>query len=104
MNYPTNISIDRVRLACQLLLDHLAQSEGKDIPIERDFFWSISDEILYDVYNEPNELTIGQVSESWGHLEDLLDGRTATPSRHLSWLADVIRALGSPSARKPLNP
>jgi hypothetical protein len=38
--------------------------------------------------------TIGQLSESWQHLEDLLAHEDRAVGYHLVWLADVIRAIG----------
>ncbi len=103
MSEPLRISVDRLRAACEVVLGHLAETEGETVELLRDYFWSIDDDSLYDVYKEPAQLGIGQVSESWGHLEDLLDGRTDIPTRHLVWLSDVLRALGTPVSRKPLT-
>ncbi|MEV6670522.1 hypothetical protein [Streptomyces sp. NPDC051162] len=43
---------------------------------------------------EPKTLTIGQLSESWQHLEDLLAHQDGALGYHLVWLADIIRAIG----------
>ncbi|MFF3354937.1 hypothetical protein ACFYWN_20300 [Streptomyces sp. NPDC002917] len=53
---------------------------------------------LYDVYNEPRTITIGQLSESWQHLEGLLTDEDRAVGCHLVWLADVIRAIGHGTA------
>jgi hypothetical protein len=40
--------------------------------LERDHFWSIAPDTLYNVYAEQGEPGIGQMSESWQHIEQLL--------------------------------
>lgn len=101
MSQSIRIPVERLRAACALLVDHLARIEGDVIELERDYFWSINDEALYDVYQEPESLGIGQVSESWAHVERLLDGEVDVPTRHVVWLSDVLRAIGMPITRKP---
>jgi hypothetical protein len=49
---------------------------------------------LYNLYNEPIALTIGQLSETWQHLESLTSGQDQPMGYHLVWLADIIRAIG----------
>ncbi|MBC3840689.1 hypothetical protein GXW82_11685 [Streptacidiphilus sp. 4-A2] len=44
--------------------------------------------------NEPSTLTIGQLSESWQHLESQLGDEDRAVGYHVVWLADVIRAIG----------
>ena len=101
---PLRISVHELRTACELALLHLAKTEGETVELERDYFWSIDDESLYNVYKEPTQPGIGQVSESWGHLQELVQDRVGTPTRHLVWLSDVLRALGTPVTREPLTP
>jgi hypothetical protein len=102
MTEPIRIPVDRLRQVCDQLLTHLAHQEGGTVELERDYFWSLDDESLYNVYSEPGQPVIGQVSESWQHLDQLLQQPDDTPTRHLVWLADVLRAIGTPTTRKPL--
>jgi hypothetical protein len=65
----------------------------------RDYFWSVPGDELYDVPNEPRTIMIGQLSESWQHLEDLLADPDRAVGHHLVWLADVLRAIGQDTAQ-----
>jgi hypothetical protein len=103
MSGPVRIPVERLRQACELLLDHLAQNENGVVELERDYFWSIDDDTLYNVYVEPEALAVGQVSESWAHLEALLDGADESPTRHLVWLSEVLRAAGTPETRRSMR-
>jgi hypothetical protein len=102
MSDSVRIPVERLRQVCTIVLDHLAQNENGVVELERDYFWTIDDETLYNVYVEPAELGVGQVSESWAHLKALLDGTDESPTRHLVWLAEVLRAAGTPETRKPM--
>lgn len=101
MDDSLRIPVDRLRAVFELLMRHLTETEGESITLERDYFWSIAPDGLYDVYTEPGELGIGQLSESWEHLEELFDPDPATITFHLVWLADIIRALGHQETRTP---
>ncbi len=89
------VSLAELRGAVEALLCHLeAGMAGDAITLDWDYFWSIPAGELYDVAQEPGELTIGQLSESWQHLRDLLADQDRAVGYHLVWLADVLRAIG----------
>ncbi|OKI25818.1 hypothetical protein A6A28_17370 [Streptomyces sp. CB03578] len=93
------IPIDGLRRAFELALQHIEASAGEMVALERDYFWSVPGDELYDVLNEPRTITIGQLSESWQHLEDLLAEPDRVVGHHLVWLADVLRAIGQDATR-----
>lgn len=94
VDQPVRVELAQVRRAAQLLLDHLEQVAGGVVEVDKDYFWSIAPEELYDVYQEPGELTVGQVSESLGWLGAIAEERSPAIGHGLVWLADVARALG----------
>lgn len=94
MSEPLRVPLERLRAVFEQIIAHLAETEGDVVGLERDHFWSIPVEKLYNVYNEPDGLTVGQLSESWQHLEQVLDGKLDVLNYHLVWLADVLRAIG----------
>ncbi|MFE0772178.1 MULTISPECIES: hypothetical protein [unclassified Streptomyces] len=91
---PVQIPIDQLRRALYVALRHIEASAGPTVTLREDLFWSVPVDELYDVGSEPRALTIGQLSESWQHLEDLLAHQDQAVGHHLVWLADVIRAIG----------
>ncbi|MFE9794816.1 hypothetical protein ACFYRL_24110 [Streptomyces goshikiensis] len=93
------IPIDGLRRAFELALHHIEASAGETVALERYYFWSVPGDELYDVLNEPRTITIGQLSESWQHLEDLLAEPDRAVGHHLVWLADVLRAIGQDATR-----
>ncbi|MER6192022.1 hypothetical protein [Streptomyces cyaneofuscatus] len=94
---PLQIPLDQLRHAIEVALRHVEASAGSTVALEHDYFWSVPGDDLYDVTNEPSTLTIGQLSESWQHLEGLVADEDRAVGHHLVWLADVIRAIGHSS-------
>ncbi|MFD0153005.1 hypothetical protein ACWGQ4_24525 [Streptomyces sp. NPDC055721] len=96
---PLRIPLDQLRHVFELALQHIEASAGSQVALEHDYFWSVPGDELYDVPNEPRTITIGQLSESWQHLEDLLIDPDRAVGHHLVWLADVLRAIGQGAAQ-----
>ena len=94
MEEPLRIPVAELRRAALVALDHLESKVGASVTLDREFFWSIPGDAAYDLDSEPSELTVGQLSESWQHLADLLGDESQALSYHLVWLAEVLRAIG----------
>ncbi|MER5966537.1 hypothetical protein [Streptomyces sp. NPDC002057] len=91
---PVQIPIDQLRQAVDVALRHIEASAGPTVTLKEDLFWAVPADELYTIGAEPRTLTVGQLSESWQHLEDLLGQQDRAVGHHLVWLADVIRAIG----------
>ncbi|MFF0548867.1 hypothetical protein ACFYUL_07920 [Streptomyces sp. NPDC004311] len=91
---PVQIPIDRLRRALDVALRHVEASAGPTVTLGEDLFWSVPADELHDMGSEPRSLIVGQLSESWQHLEDLLADQDRAVGHHLVWLADVLRAIG----------
>jgi hypothetical protein len=88
------VPVDQLRWVFDLLVAHVTKNAGTELPVSRDYFWSIPAPERYDVYTEPTEFTIGQVSESWENLKGMLEDESKVLGYGLVWLADVLRAAG----------
>ncbi|MDT0453632.1 hypothetical protein [Streptomyces hesseae] len=91
---PLQIPLVQLRNVFDAVIRHMEASAGHTVALRNEYFWSVPGDGLYDVLNEPKVLTIGQLSESWQHLEDLLVHQDGALGYHLVWLADIIRAIG----------
>ncbi|MER7850080.1 hypothetical protein ABTZ03_39800 [Kitasatospora sp. NPDC096077] len=91
---PLSVSLDELRRSFDVLLRHEEARAGDAVVLDKDYFWAVPSSDLYDVLRRPDDLTIGQLSESWQQLRDLLTGQDRAVGHHLVWLADVLRAMG----------
>ena len=88
------VSISDLRAALDLVLDHVVELHGTVIHLERDYFWSIPIEQLYNPYSEPDTFTVGQLSESISNVSGIARSDAPVNSFALVWVADVLRAVG----------
>ncbi|WP_327681482.1 hypothetical protein [Kitasatospora sp. NBC_00458] len=82
--------------ALDVLVRHLAERLPDDgITVRDDYYWSVPPAKAADVHADPPELTIGQVTEAWAHLEKMAKGETPAVGYGFVWLGDVLRAIGA---------
>ena len=72
------INLKEIEKALSVLLHDLREAKGEIIEVEPiDYYWSIPREKLYDPFQEPTELTLGQLTDDleemkklafWAHL------------------------------------
>jgi len=89
----TKISVGQVRNTLLALLDHMQDSYGDTVELASDYFWSIPDAAKFDVYNKPEELTIGQISEVYGHIVKLATSSEDVATYQLRWFAQLFDAI-----------
>ncbi|MFJ9393118.1 hypothetical protein ACIRON_30145 [Nocardioides sp. NPDC101246] len=81
-----------------VLLEHVQDSDGV-IRIDTDEFWSVPAMAAYEPNQEPDELTIGTVTQSWEFLRTFLEAPDSAIGYGLVWVADVLRAIGYETPR-----
>ena len=93
------VPVDTLRRAIDILLDHLVSIEGQNISLDKDMFWTIAADQRNDVYVEPTEFSIGQLSESLESIDLIVNEPSTATSYALVWVADVLRAAGEAVVR-----
>ncbi|WP_051407469.1 hypothetical protein [Nocardia sp. CNY236] len=92
---PFHVPIAELRRLLDIVLSHIeAATNSPAVDLEKDYFWSIPPDALYDVYKSPADLTIGQLSESWQNARGLLADPGKVIGYDLVFLSDVLRAIG----------
>ncbi|GAA3313963.1 hypothetical protein [Arthrobacter ramosus] len=99
MDEQTRVSIDFLREALDVLLRHLEEVHGPEVRLEKEYFWSIPEERLYDVYTEPSSFSIGQLTECIANLQGVTANPEEAVSYGLVWIADLLRAVGQTVVR-----
>ncbi|AEH09652.1 MULTISPECIES: hypothetical protein [Protofrankia] len=94
MSEHVSVPLETLTAAFALLIEHLRQEAGTEVSLDKDYFWSIPRELLYDVYAQPTDLTVGQLSESLADLQSALADPSKVTTYGLVWLADLLKAIG----------
>lgn len=89
---PTQVDTALLRESFRVLIGLLEERVGDVFQLEADHYWSVPLPSLFNVYESPEPLTIGQMSESLDNLRSGLENDTLTADA-LAWLADVLRGV-----------
>jgi hypothetical protein len=94
---PGNVSVDLDLLeeAFTVLLARLRAENGTTFSLDRDYFWSIAPDEVFDVEARPGDLGIGQVTDCLDWLAGLRIDQESALAYHLVWLAEILRAVGT---------
>lgn len=88
------ITTDEIRGITERLLAHLDESGNGSISVEWDYYWNVPPEQRYDPYRQPDQLTIGQLSDDWAELLGILQNKKPPLAYALVWLSTILRAAG----------
>jgi hypothetical protein len=88
------VTTKELREATLLLLKHLDDTGQTEFEIDEDCYWSVPQDGLYDPYNTPNNLTLGQLSHDWEEVRSLVQGKREPLAYVMVWLAAVMRRVG----------
>ena len=89
-----NVTTQELRRAANLLLDHLEASGQTEFKIDEDFYWNIPQEQLYNPYDKPTDLDMGQLSDDLGEIRKIVNDESPCVGYALVWLAPVCRRVG----------
>ncbi|MET7995441.1 hypothetical protein ABZU76_31575 [Amycolatopsis sp. NPDC005232] len=94
MTTANGIRLDQLAAAAERLFEHVREVHGDLVAVDADYFWSIPPEALYNVTEEPQALTIGQLTECEEHVRQLVESERPPLAYHLVWLSELLRAVG----------
>jgi hypothetical protein len=88
------ITVAELRLITETLFEHLEDSGHATIVIDKDYYWNIAADGRYDPVRRPAELDLGQLSDDWAELQNVVAGRRPPLNYALVWLAAILRRIG----------
>ena len=86
------VNIEQIESITMLLLLKLRESKGNEIELNSDFYWDVSKEELYNPYEKPKNITLGQLSDDLDELQRLSKSNNAI-AYDLKRVASIIKAL-----------
>ncbi len=89
-----HIELADLRRTSERLFKHLQEKGIDSIDIPVDYYWNIPTGQVYNPYQEPSALDLGQLTADWNELQTLLDPQNEPIAYYLVWLAAILRAIG----------
>jgi len=88
------VDLDDVERVLTIVLQHIKQQRSAPIERSDDYYWEINEAQLYDPTKDPSDFSLGQLSEDWARLSQILAGDAPPIGYALVWLASILRAVG----------
>ncbi len=88
------ITTHQLRSAAVALLRHLDETGQSEFEINEDYYWFVPEQSVYQPYQEPKDLTLGQLSHDWNEVQALASGQREPLGHVLVWLASLLRRVG----------
>lgn len=88
------IDVEELQAITTILYEHLESLGIKHIDIPDDYYWNINSQEIYDPYQTPSNLDMGQLTENWQELQKLLKRESEPLAYEFVWLAALLRAIG----------
>lgn len=89
-----NVDIEELEKIFSKILHHYKEQQITILQVDKDYYWHIPKERKYAVYEKPDDLTIGQLSDDWKELRRLLNNDNSAISYNFVWLANILRVIG----------
>ncbi len=87
------VKIDELQKTVTLLLSNLKAQKGNEIELENDFYWDISSDELYEPYNGPKTISMGQLSNDLIEIDRLSEAEDEAIPYDLKRIAEILKAL-----------
>ncbi|MCP4608498.1 MAG: hypothetical protein GY845_07275 [Planctomycetes bacterium] len=88
-----HIKLADLRSISEKLFTYLESQGVESLDVKVDYYWHIPKEQIYDPYQEPSELDLGQLTDDWCELQKLLDTDSQPITYCFVWLAAILRAI-----------
>lgn len=86
------INIKEIEEITSILFSKLKEKYGNNIEIQNDYFWDIVNEELYNPYEEPKTITLGQLSQDYELIKRILNSDDAV-AFDLKWLSNILKVI-----------
>lgn len=94
MKNNTEIQKEDLKKILFMLIDKLDESPTDKFSLEKDLYWNIPDDKLYNVYQEPSDLTIGSLVEDWEFLQKILRKEREVLGYDFYKVSGILKSIG----------
>lgn len=89
------VRIDEIQNIFTLLLSNLREQKGDEIELKNDFYWDIASDKLYNPYEEPDEVSLGQLSDDLKEIYRLSKSNEDAIPYDLKRIGEILKALSN---------
>lgn len=87
------VNIEELSKIIAILLLNLRNSKGNEVELKNDYYWDISSEQIYNPYDEPNDISLGQLSDDLNEVYRLLSSSNEAIPYDLKRIAEILKAI-----------
>jgi len=88
------IKIVELETATQKLFEHLKELGIESVELDKDYYWDIEAEDLYNPYQQPKDIGLGQLYDDWEEVQIVLTEKSEPLSIDFKAFAAIFRYLG----------
>lgn len=88
------IELDDLVRALNVVVQHIKEQHQGSVEISEDYYWEIDPAQLYDPTKDPSQFSLGQLSDDWQRLGQIITGEAPPIGYALVWLSSILRAVG----------
>ena len=88
------ITLESLRRVSTALFDQLESRGYQAIDVPQDYYWEVDRAQRHNLDAEPENLSVGQLSEDWFNLQEMLRDESLCAAYGLTWLAALLREIG----------
>jgi hypothetical protein len=89
-----SIDIATLEKATLAIFQHLKESGVHSIEFEHDFYWDIDKQQRYNPYQQPTQMSLGQLIDDWNEIEKIALGDKEAIGFAFVWMASLYRYVG----------
>jgi hypothetical protein len=88
------LEISELRGMSNQLFDYLEETGQTSIELDADYYWTITKDDLYNPYEQPKRIYLGQLYSDYESLEKIQKGKLPPVAYGLVWLSSLLRYIG----------
>ena len=88
------VKLETLEKVVHAIFEHMRDLGVEEVELEKDYYWHIPFEQKYDVYNQPTDLTIGQLTDDWQDIVNIAGDSSNILCVHLRDVSAILRYIG----------
>ena len=94
------IELSELRELFDAVVSEMEDGGQSAVNLDLGYYWEVPPGDRYEIYEEPKELTIGDLEYDWERLRSVLEGRDVPIRYSLVWLSALLRAIGEKQIKR----